>query len=278
MEAPAKRRTRRVTYAQGLLAVALFGSGCRRDENDLVLVGTVERTLIELVAPVAETIESLAVERGARVKRDALVVQLDPTLPRADLARAEAAVAGARTTATVAADELGRSLTLHRQGVASTHDLDAARRASDEAAALLREAQAQLAGARHRLDELQLVAPAAGVVDQLPFDPGERVPAGAVVAVIVADGPPWVRVWLPARALPHVGLGTDVGVRVDGLDRPLAGRVVEIAREPAYTPHYALTERERVHLVYETRVEIADAPPSLRPGQPAEVLVALGNS
>ena len=278
MEAPAKRRTRSGTYAQGLLALALLGSGCRSGETDLVLVGTVERTLIELVAPVAETIESLAVERGARVERDGLVVQLDPTLPRADLARAEAAVRGARSTAAVAADDLARSLTLHRQGVASAHDLDAARRASDEAAARLREAEAQLAGARHRLDELRLVAPAAGVVDQLPFDPGERVPAGAVVAVVVADGPPWVRVWLPARALAHVGLGTVVRVRIDGLDRQLAGRVVEIAREPAYTPHYALTERERVHLVYETRVEIADAPPSLRPGQPAEVLVALGAS
>ena len=94
MEAPAKRRTRSGTYAQGLLALAFLLSGCRNGETDLVLVGTVERTLIELVAPVAETIESLAVERGARVERDGLVVQLDPTLPQADLARAEAAVEG----------------------------------------------------------------------------------------------------------------------------------------------------------------------------------------
>lgn len=275
MDARAERRRRRGSWAQ-VLALALLGSGCTGRETDLVLVGTVERTLIELVAPIGETIHSLVLERGARVERDALVVQLDPTLPRADMARAEAAVAGARTTASVAADELARSLTLRREGVASAHDLDAARRASDEAAAQLREAEAQLVAARHRLDELRLVAPAAGVVDQLPFEAGERVPAGAVVAVIVADGPPWVRVWLPARALPHVGLGTVVRVRVDGLDT-LAGRVIELAREPAYTPHYALTERERVHLVYEMRVEITDAPP-LRPGQPAEVLVAGGAS
>ena len=44
-----------------------------------------------------------------------------------------------------------------------------------------------------------------------------------------------------------------------------------MAREPEFTPHYALTERDRVHLVYETRVRLQDAPPGLRPGLPAEV-------
>ena len=51
----------------------------------------------------------------------------------------------------------------------------------------------------------------------------------------------------------------------------MRGRVLDVAREPEFTPHYALTERDRVHLVYETRVRIEDAPASLRPGVPAQV-------
>jgi hypothetical protein len=47
--------------------------------------------------------------------------------------------------------------------------------------------------------------------------------------------------------------------------------VLDVAREPEFTPHYALTERDRVHLVYETRVRIENAPAELRPGVPAEV-------
>jgi hypothetical protein len=47
--------------------------------------------------------------------------------------------------------------------------------------------------------------------------------------------------------------------------------VLDVAREPAFTPHYALTERDRVHLVYETRVQILGAPDTLRPGVPADV-------
>jgi HlyD family secretion protein len=64
-------------------------------------------------------------------------------------------------------------------------------------------------------------------------------------------------------------------VRIDGISGPLRARVLDLAREPAYTPHYALTERERVYLVYQARIEIEDAPAALRPGAPAEVRIAL---
>jgi HlyD family secretion protein len=111
------------------------------------------------------------------------------------------------------------------------------------------------------------------VVDQIPFDAGERVPMGAVVAVVLADGDPWVRVWIPEDRFVQVVPGTDAEIRIDGLDESLAGRVLDVAREPEFSPHYALTERDRVHLVYETRVGIRGAPASLRPGVPAEVRI-----
>jgi HlyD family secretion protein len=58
---------------------------------------------------------------------------------------------------------------------------------------------------------------------------------------------------------------------VQGLDGQFRGRLEDIAREPEFTPHYALTERERAHLVFETRIVIEDAPPELRPGVAADV-------
>ena len=65
--------------------------------------------------------------------------------------------------------------------------------------------------------------------------------------------------------------GTPAEIRIDGIGQALHGSVLDVSREPEFTPHYALTERDRVHLVYETRVRIHDAPASLRPGVPAEV-------
>jgi HlyD family secretion protein len=115
----------------------------------------------------------------------------------------------------------------------------------------------------------------AGVVDQIPYDLGERVPAGAVVAVVLQDEQPWVRVWIPERAVSRLSTATAGDVEIDGFPRAFRGRVLSVAREPEFTPHYALTERERGHLVYETRLRIEDAPAELRPGAAATVVIRL---
>jgi HlyD family secretion protein len=169
--------------------------------------------------------------------------------------------------------ELERTQTLHRGRVASQQALDRAGLARDEAQARLHEAETRLVAARKRQRDLELRTPVDGVVDQIPFDVGERVPAGAVLAVVLSDEPPWVRVWVPETSFVRVLPGTDALIRIDGIDGEIHGSVVDVAREPEFTPHYALTERDRVHLVYETRVRMSDAPPTLRAGVPAQVRI-----
>jgi len=262
---------------QALLVVwsLLTLAGCAREGSDLVLVGSVERTLIELTAPVSEVIVDVAVQRGTHVAPGDLVVQLDRSIAEAEVAAAEAVLAGARSNATVAQDDLARARNLYRKKIASEQQFDRAKLVREEAAAKLREAEMRLAVVRKRLADLSVIATVAGVVDQIPFDRGERVPAGAVVAVVLQDEDPWVRVWIPERAWSRVGPGTPAVLRIDGGLQPMHGRLVEVAREPEFTPHYALTERERAHLVYEARVVIDDAPSDLRPGVPADVVIPL---
>ena len=267
-------RTRSVAFRWGLLLLASL-LGCRGDDPDeIFLVGTVERTLVEVVAPVSETIEAIDVERGQPVEAGRSLVHLNGLLVEAELASAEAELARAQAAHTMADHDHDRARELHKDRVVSQQQLERARLGLDEAAAAWRAAAARTAAAHKRVADLTLRAPVSGVIDQIPFDLGERVPAGAVVAVLLADGAPWVRVWIPERAVARVGPGSIASVHVDGLGE-LAGRVLDVSREAAYTPHYALTERERVHLVYEARVEISDPPPNLRPGVPAEVHLAL---
>jgi HlyD family secretion protein len=180
----------------------------------------------------------------------------------------------------VSALELARLQRLRKQRVASEQDFERAELARDEAGARLRASEAGLEAARKRMHDLELAAPGAAVVDQLPYEVGERVPAGAVLVVLLAEGTPWVRVWVPENAVVHVRPGGPAEITIDGIGsaeapRRLAGKVLDVSREPGFTPHYALTERERVHLVYETRVEISDAPDGLRPGVPATVRLEL---
>jgi HlyD family secretion protein len=258
-----------VLASAAVLGLALVG--CRGPDDQVLLVGTVERTLLELDAPVSETLLEVPVHRGQEVHRGDVVARLDPTLAEADVAHAEAALAGARTGLLIGEHELARLTHLHASRIASQQDLERVTLSRDEASARLREAEAVLAAARHRLGDLVLASPVDGVVDQIPFDPGERVPAGGVVVVVLDAAAPWVRVWVPEGRVADVRPGTPAEVRIDGVATALRGKVLDVAREPEFTPHFALTERDRVHLVYETRVRLEDAPPGLRPGVPAEV-------
>ena len=104
------------------------------------------------------------------------------------------------------------------------------------------------------------------------------MPAGAALAVVLADGEPWVRVWIPEPVRARVRIGTPARVELDGVGATLRGSVREVSREPEFTPHYALTERDRVHLVYEARVTVHDAPVDLPTGLPARVLLEVEES
>ncbi len=256
-----------------LLCAVLLAAACGNDRGEIRLVGTVERTLVEMVAPVSEVIVEIGAARGDRVEAGEVLVRLDTILADAEIARADAALAGARTGALVAQQDLERAQQLKKDRVASQQALDRARLARDEATARLREAGALASAARKRRNDLILTSPVAGTLDQLPFDRGERVPAGAVVAVVLEDAAPWVRVWIPEWSFARVHPGSRAEITIDGLDGVYRGTVIDIAREPEFTPHYALTERDREYLVFETRVRIDDPPAVLRPGIPAEVLL-----
>lgn len=244
---------------------------CEPSEDELRLVGIVERTAVELVAPVAETIVEVTVVRGEPVEAGRVLARMDATLAEVEVARAEANLASARSAHRIAQLELTRLERLRTKRVASAQDLERAELGHDEAEARLRAAKAVLSAARKHVSDLELRSPVPGVVDQLPFEAGERVPAGSILAVVLSDAAPWVRVWVPETRVAELAPGSPAEIRIDGIAEPLHGRVLDVAREPAFTPHYALTERDRVFLVYETRIGIEDAPNPIRPGMPAEV-------
>jgi HlyD family secretion protein len=257
-----------------LAVVAPLVLGACRPET-VVVVGTVERRTLELAAPISERIVAIPVRPGQRIARGEVLVRLDAEVAELELRAVTAALANAEATLIAARREHDRTAGLARSRVLSTQELDRATRALAEAEATQAERAARAAQARRRLADRTGRAGASGVVDQLPFEAGERVPAGGVVAVVLADDAPWVRVWLPARVVSRLRVGAPAEVAVEGIDATLRGRLQDIAREPEFTPHFALTERERDHLVYESRVALTNAPAELRPGVAATVRIRL---
>ncbi len=129
------------------------------------------------------------------------------------------------------------------------------------------------------LDRLTVIAPRAGVIDDLPLLPGERPAAGAVVAVLLTGDAPYARVYLPEplRVQAHVGMAASV--YVDGVDRPFAGHVRRVSSDPAFTPYYSLSERDRSRLSYLTEVALdGDAARQLPAGVPLRVVLQTPNA
>jgi HlyD family secretion protein len=122
-----------------------------------------------------------------------------------------------------------------------------------------------------RLARLRVTAPTAGRLDALPFELGERPRAGDVVAVMLAAGAPYARVYVPEPLLIAARQGAPAEVNADGDARTYRGHVRRISSEASFTPHYALTERDRSRLSYLAEVELDEPDASDLPtGVPVE--------
>lgn len=144
----------------------------------------------------------------------------------------------------------------------------------EQAAAALDAARAQVAELELSLSRHLVVAPRAGVVDALPYELGERPPRGAPVAVLLAAGAPYARVYIPETKRVTVAPGDPAIVRIDGTDRDWKAEVRYISSEAAFTPYFALNERERGRLFFLAEFVLTEPEAAKLPtGMPVEALL-----
>jgi HlyD family secretion protein len=118
-------------------------------------------------------------------------------------------------------------------------------------------------------------APRPGVIEALPYELGERPPAGAPVAVVLADGTPYARVYVPEPLRAAYVAGARTRLRIDGVAEPLAGTVRYVSAEASFTPYYSLTQKDRTRLSYLAEIDVDDpAAASLPAGVPVQVTLA----
>jgi HlyD family secretion protein len=114
-------------------------------------------------------------------------------------------------------------------------------------------------------------APVDGILDSRLFELGERPSPGQVMLVLLSGEQPHARVYIPEEQRVKLRAGTTVTILVDGLDKPLNGRVRWVASEAMFTPYFALTERDRGHLTYQAKIDIDIDGDRLPDGIPVEV-------
>ncbi len=216
------------------------------------------------------------------------------------VSEARAIVAGASARAVLESSEFVRVEKVVADGLLPASALDRQRAARDSAVAderaarerlaelvhgtraeVVEQAAAALEAARAQVAELELshsrhsvTAPRAGIVDALPYELGERPPRGAPVVVLLAEGAPYARVYVPQTARAAIAPGDPAIVRIDGTDRDWKAELRYISSEAAFTPYYALNERERARLSYLAEFELIEPEAAKLPtGMPVEALL-----
>jgi len=246
----------------------------------------------------AEIETRLGQARAATAQAEQHLAELVTGPRKEQILEARALRDGAASKAAAEASEFRRVEKLVADGMLQANALDRQRAlrdgsAADERAAkerlaelergtrseLVEQAAAGVAGARAQLAELELSlsrhtvrAPRAGVVDALPYELGERPPRGAPVVVLLAAGQPYARVFIPEPMRASVKAGSPATVRIDGTDHDWRGVLRYVSSDAAFTPYYALNERDRSRLSFLAEVVLTDPGAAALPtGMPVEV-------
>jgi len=146
----------------------------------------------------------------------------------------------------------------------------------EAAKAQLRSDQSLLALAKRRLDEVEIKAPADGVVLSRIVEPGTIVsPTNPIYTVALTDKV-WVRSYIPETELGRIHPGTIVRVTNDtDAAHAYEGWVGFISPTAEFTPKTVETPELRTQLVYRLRIFIRDPDDALRQGMPVTVRVPL---
>lgn len=207
-----------------------------------------------VAAEIAGSIVAVPAAEHAAVEQAEVLVRLDPSLPEAEVIRAEASHGLAKT-------ELERQRQLGTRSVASKSELD-------RAVAEERRSYAALLEARTRLGRTQIRAPFDGLVNSLDLDPGAYVSPGTPVAEVLDVSTLELTVLVGDRQVSAVSVGDAVRVRVDSLgSRIVEGIVARAGRAPQ-------SDTQRFPVV----IALENPGGALLPGMLAHALLDIGTA
>jgi HlyD family secretion protein len=146
----------------------------------------------------------------------------------------------------------------------------------EEARALLKASEAQLALAQEVLKDTELYAPAAGTIRDRLLEPGDMVSPQTPVLTLALTDPVWVRAYASERYLGRLAPGMSAEVSTDSYpDKTYPGWIGFISPTAEFTPKNVETPELRTRLVYQVRVHVCNPQDELRLGMPATVSIPL---
>ena len=279
------------------LGVWLYWGGEKTEPGVLRLAGHIEATETDLGFKVPGKIAAINFQEGQEVKAGEVVAELESH----DL-REEVKAAQAQADYDDKAKDFYRMQNLLERKVvsASTRDKsqaaylmakEALRKARENydmlksgyrqedieaARADVRQAQSSLELARTRLGYATITSPVTAVVLARPVEPGYVAAVGATILTLGDLDHAYFEGYIPETDLARVRYGQKAEVTTDTFPgKRYPAWVSYISAKAEFTPKSVETFKERVTLVYRTKIRVENQSHELNPGMPAEALIFL---
>ncbi|TWT61695.1 efflux RND transporter periplasmic adaptor subunit [Rubinisphaera italica] len=248
-----------------------------------------------------------AVERAKAIveSQRQVVARLEAGSRPEEIAKARADVAAAKALATDTKRTYERITRLRERDAVTQQELDDARAAydsaeaqvkarqaeldlavagprkedKDEAKALLKRYEAELAQVEHDLKDASLYAPSDGIIQDRILEVGDMASPQKTVFTMALTDPVWVRAYVSEPDLGKIHEGMKATVITDSFpDKEYEGRIGFISPTAEFTPKPVETRELRTKLVYQIRVFVKNPNNELRLGMPATVKIPLDQS
>ena len=171
----------------------------------------------------------------------------------------------------VAKSRLAESESILKLAQGNLARIDAVKQDVEVATAQINSVNASLNQASIQLAYTQLKSPMDGVITSRNIEPGETVNIGREVITISDLSRVDLKIFVDETEIGKVKPGQKVDVKVDTFpDKTYTGIVSFISPEGEFTPKIIQTNKERVKLVYQVKVSIANPNFELKSGMPAD--------
>ncbi|HEX8838938.1 MAG TPA: efflux RND transporter periplasmic adaptor subunit [Sphingomicrobium sp.] len=206
-------------------------------------------------------------DAGTWVRAGQVLAVVDRSVQTQQAAQQAAQIQAARAQAALAQADYDRAIALQGRGFISKAEIDSKKASRDAAFAQVRVAQAQLGATRAQIGQLNVLAPAAGLILARSVEVGQIVsPASGALFRIAEGGQMEMRAQLSQQDLANVHVGMPAQVTPVGSDRSFAGSVWQVA--PVIDPQSRLGD-VRIAVPYG---------PAMRPGGFAQVKISSGTT
>jgi HlyD family secretion protein len=241
-------------------------------------VGAARRSQVALAAAgeaAKAHVAALDAQRQAAERQAARLESIPSDVPASSIDQMRASATGLAHQVEAAQAQVAAS---SAQAKAAAANANASGAQAAAAVAQVRAVEAAVARAELLVAECELRSPLDAEVAELPFEPGELVAPGAVLARLVSPTELKATFYLPNAEIGLVKPGARARVVADAWPHEsFDAKVLTVGLEAEFTPRNVQTRSDRDRLVYPVEVAIDNPGRKLRSGMPVQVsLVGTG--